>query len=44
MASKESVIIITGKGTDPYIMGKNGEKTPWDDKTVAEEELNNLKK
>jgi UDP-N-acetylmuramoyl-L-alanyl-D-glutamate--2,6-diaminopimelate ligase len=44
MANKESIVIITGKGTDPYIMGKNGEKTPWDDKTVAEEELNNLKK
>lgn len=32
-------IIITGKGTDPYIMGANGLKTPWDDASVAREEL-----
>ncbi|MCC7004832.1 UDP-N-acetylmuramyl-tripeptide synthetase [Candidatus Nomurabacteria bacterium] len=33
------VVIITGKGTDPYIMGPNGTKTPWSDAKVAEEEL-----
>lgn len=33
------VVIITGKGTDPYIMGPNGTKTEWDDATVAREEL-----
>ncbi len=32
-------VIITGKGTDPYIMGPHGTKTPWDDATVAREEL-----
>lgn len=32
-------VIISGKGTDPYIMGKNGTKTPWDDATVVREEL-----
>lgn len=32
-------VIITGKGTDPYIMEANGKKTPWDDATVAREEL-----
>ncbi|OHA83656.1 MAG: hypothetical protein A2937_02060 [Candidatus Yonathbacteria bacterium RIFCSPLOWO2_01_FULL_47_33b] len=35
-------VIITGKGTDPYIMGPNGTKTPWDDATVAREELKKL--
>ena len=35
-------VIITGKGTDPYIMGPNGTKTPWDDATVAREELTKL--
>ncbi|MHB1118356.1 MAG: Mur ligase family protein [Minisyncoccota bacterium] len=35
-------VIITGKGTDPYIMGPRGEKTPWDDATVAREELAKL--
>jgi UDP-N-acetylmuramoyl-L-alanyl-D-glutamate--2,6-diaminopimelate ligase len=32
-------VLITGKGTDPYIMGPNGQKTPWDDAKVAKEEL-----
>lgn len=32
-------LLITGKGTDPYIMGPNGTKTPWDDRDVAKEEL-----
>lgn len=35
-------VLITGKGTDPYIMGPNGTKTPWDDATVAREELMNI--
>jgi len=39
LADNESTVIITGKGTDPYIMGPNGTKTPWDDATVAREEL-----
>ncbi|MAZ40651.1 hypothetical protein CL654_00835 [bacterium] len=38
-AKKNEVIIITGKGTDPYIMGPKGEKTPWDDATVAKTAL-----
>lgn len=36
-------ILITGKGTDPYIMGPNGSKTPWSDEVVAREEIQNLK-
>ena len=42
MLAKEmqnSSLIITGKGTDPYIMGPNGTKTPWDDADVTKEEL-----
>jgi UDP-N-acetylmuramoyl-L-alanyl-D-glutamate--2,6-diaminopimelate ligase len=38
-AGKESVVLITGKGTDPYIMGPNGTKTPWLDSDVALEEI-----
>jgi UDP-N-acetylmuramoyl-L-alanyl-D-glutamate--2,6-diaminopimelate ligase len=30
-----STILVTGKGTDPYIMGAMGQKTPWDDREVA---------
>lgn len=43
-AKKGDVVLITGKGTDPYIMGPNGTKLPWDDATVAREELKKLKK
>ncbi|MCR4274658.1 MAG: UDP-N-acetylmuramyl-tripeptide synthetase [Candidatus Campbellbacteria bacterium] len=35
-------VLITGKGTDPYIMGPNGSKIPWDDATVVREELKKL--
>ena len=38
-AKTGDTVIITGKGTDPYIMGPNGQKTPWSDATVAKEEL-----
>ncbi|HEY4504360.1 MAG TPA: Mur ligase family protein [Candidatus Paceibacterota bacterium] len=38
-----SVVLITGKGTDPYIMGPRGSKTPWSDKTIALEELAKLR-
>lgn len=41
-ASQESVVLITGKGTDPYIMEKNGKKTPWSDAQVAREEISSL--
>jgi UDP-N-acetylmuramoyl-L-alanyl-D-glutamate--2,6-diaminopimelate ligase len=33
------VVLITGKGTDPYIMRKNGVKEPWSDAKVVEEEI-----
>lgn len=32
-------VLITGKGTDPYIMGANGLKTPWSDADIVREEL-----
>jgi len=35
-------VLVTGKGTDPYIMGKRGTRTSWDDATVVREELRNL--
>ncbi len=41
-ARKGSVVAITGKGTDPFIMGPRGSKEPWSDKRVAEEELDKL--
>ena len=41
-SSKGDVVLITGKGTDPYVMGKRGFKEPWDDATVVREELKKL--
>lgn len=43
LAKKGNVVLITGKGTDPYIMGPRGTKFPWDDAAVAREELKRLK-
>ena len=41
-ADSNSAVLDTGKGTDPYIMGANGEKTPWSDKEVVQEEIKKL--
>lgn len=40
---KKIAVLITGKGTDPYIMGANGSKLEWDDASVALDELRNVK-
>ncbi len=37
--NKKVSVLITGKGTDPYIMGPKGTRTPWSDVKVAAEEL-----
>ncbi len=37
-------VLITGKGTDPYIMGPHGSKQPWSDAEVVKEELEELEK
>ena len=39
---KDVVVLITGKGTDPYIMRANGQKEIWSDATVVEEELKKI--
>lgn len=38
-AHSGDAVLITGKGTDPYIMEANGKKTPWSDAEVAREEI-----
>jgi UDP-N-acetylmuramoyl-L-alanyl-D-glutamate--2,6-diaminopimelate ligase len=42
LGNENVVVLITGKGTDPYIMRKNGQKEPWSDAQVAEEEIAKL--
>ncbi|MDB5238776.1 MAG: UDP-N-acetylmuramyl-tripeptide synthetase [Candidatus Parcubacteria bacterium] len=39
LAHPDDIVLITGKGTDPYIMGPRGTKTPWSDSAIAREEL-----
>jgi len=41
-AHDRDVVLVTGKGTDPYIMGPKGTKTPWSDEQVVREELRAL--
>lgn len=41
-AKEGDVVLITGKGTDPFIMGPRGSREVWSDKKVAEEELKKL--
>jgi UDP-N-acetylmuramoyl-L-alanyl-D-glutamate--2,6-diaminopimelate ligase len=36
-------VLISGKGTDPFIMGPKGTKTPWSDARVVREELEKLR-
>ncbi len=38
-APNGSVVLISGKGTDPYIMGPHNTKTPWSDAKVVQQEM-----
>lgn len=40
--NQDVAVLISGKGTDPYIMGARGEKLAWSDAQVAREELEKL--
>ena len=41
-AKDGDAVLITGKGTDPYIMGPRGAREPWSDAQVVREELQKL--
>jgi len=41
-ATAGSYVIVSGKGTDPFIMGQNNTKEPWSDANVVQEELSAL--
>lgn len=41
---KKVAVLITGKGTDPFIMVESGRKIPWDDRDVAREEIKKVMK
>jgi UDP-N-acetylmuramoyl-L-alanyl-D-glutamate--2,6-diaminopimelate ligase len=39
MARDNDVVIITGKGSEPWMCVKGGRKIPWDDRQIVREEL-----
>jgi len=41
-AHSGDAIMLTGKGTDPYLMEANDKKTPWSDANFAREELDKI--
>ena len=43
LARTGDAVLVTGKGTDPYIMEANDTKTPWSDASVVREELTKMK-
>ena len=42
IAKTGDTVLITGKGSEPWIMGPGGEKTKLDDREVAREELRKI--
>lgn len=42
LAHPGDTVIVSGKGTDPYIMEAHGKKTPWSDANIAREELEKM--
>jgi UDP-N-acetylmuramoyl-L-alanyl-D-glutamate--2,6-diaminopimelate ligase len=41
-AKSGDVVLISGKGTDPFIIGPKGSRVPWSDALVVREELGTL--
>jgi len=39
LAQKEDVVIITGKGSEPWMCVANDKKIPWSDKEIVQQEL-----
>ncbi len=42
-ASSGDVVVITGKGSEPWMCVKGGKKIPWDDREIVKEEYKNIK-
>jgi len=44
LARQGDIIVITGKGSEPWMCVASGKKIPWDDREVVKEEFKRLKK
>jgi UDP-N-acetylmuramoyl-L-alanyl-D-glutamate--2,6-diaminopimelate ligase len=42
IARPSEVVVITGKGCEPWLVEKHGKKIPWDDRKVVREEFEKL--
>jgi UDP-N-acetylmuramoyl-L-alanyl-D-glutamate--2,6-diaminopimelate ligase len=42
LARLNDIVVITGKGCEPWIVGSKGKKIPWDDREVVREEIKKL--
>lgn len=42
LAKPNDLVVITGKGCEPWICVKGGKKIPWDDRTVVREEFKKI--
>ncbi len=43
LAKPGEVVIITGKGSEPWMCVENGHKIPWDDRQIAKEAIKDIK-
>jgi len=41
-AERQDLVIITGKGCEPWICIKNGKKIPWDDRKIVKQEFEKI--
>ena len=44
IAKDNDVVVITGKGCEPWMCLAKGKKIPWDDRQIVREEFNKIKK
>ncbi len=42
LAESGDIVVITGKGSESWIQGKNGKKTPWNDREATREEYKKI--
>ncbi len=44
LAKPKDIVVITGKGSEPWMCVENGKKIPWDDRKISQEEFRKVKK
>ena len=43
LATPESIVVITGKGSEPWMCVAGGQKIPWDDREIVKEEFEKIR-